>query len=140
MKTQKPGWQYQAVDINTGVIDADPHKLIQILYAAAIDSIAVARGCIDRSDTEGRGLAIGKAIGLVGGLSDSLNHDIVDGGIADNLAALYDYVTRELAIANVNSDPASLDRAREVLIPLQDAWNGIRSESKQLLRATAAAS
>lgn len=139
MNQHKPGWQYQAVDISTGVVDADPHKLIQILYDAALDSIAVARGCFERSDLEGRGLAIGKALGLVGGLRDSLNHEIVDGGLADNLAALYEYVTSRLAMANAEGDVACLDQARAVLFELKQGWDGIREESRQYLADTAEA-
>ena len=139
MNQQRPGWQYQAVDISTCVEDADPHRLIQMLYEAALNSIAVASGCLERGDSEGKGLAIGKAVGLVGGLMDSLNHDIVDGGLASNLSALYEYTTEQLTLANIDNDVARLDRAREVLVPLKEGWDGIRAESKSLLEATAVA-
>jgi len=128
MTMQKQGWQYSAVDINTGVVDADPHRLIQMLYDGALQSMAIARGCIERKDTEAKGMAIGKAIGLVGGLSDSLNRDIVDGGLADNLSALYEYVTQCLIQANTNDDIEILETARAVLNELKAGWDGIRAE------------
>lgn len=129
MNQQKQGWQYQAVDISTGVADADPHRLIQMLYDGALKSIAIAKGCIERKDVEAKGVAIGKAIGLVGGLRDSLNHDIVDGGLADNLSALYEYVSNCLLKANASDDQESLESARMVLHELKAGWDGIRAEA-----------
>ena len=139
MNQQKPGWQYQAVDVNTSVVDADPHRLIQMLYEGALDCIAVARGCFEREDIEGKGLAIGKAVGIVGGLMDSLNHDLVDGGLAENLRNLYEFVTRQLTLANADNDVRHLDAARNVLLELKQGWDGIREESKQYITDTAAA-
>lgn len=126
---QKQGWQYKAVDVSTGVSDADPHRLIQMLYEGALDSIAVAKGCIERRETEAKGLAIGKAIGLVGGLRDSLNHEIVDGGLADNLSALYEYVSNCLLKASAEDNKAPLESAREILSELKSGWDGIRADA-----------
>ncbi len=139
MNAQKMGWQYQAVDIATSVDDADPHRLIQMLYEGALNSIAIARGCIERNDVEEKGMAIGKAIGLVGGLRDSLNHDIVDGGLADNLAALYEYVSNNLLQANAADDLELLDNARNVLAELKSGWDAIREQATTSASSTAMA-
>lgn len=129
MNHQKLGWQYQVVDISTGVADADPHRLIQMLYEGVLKNIAVARGCIERNELEEKGLALGKAIGLIGGLRDSLNHDIVDGGLADNLSALYEYSSDCLLKANVDDDLQALDSAKQVLSELKTGWDGIREQA-----------
>ncbi|MGB5324829.1 MAG: flagellar export chaperone FliS [Pseudomonadales bacterium] len=120
--------QYSNVNAQTGIVDADPHKLIQMLFAGALEQIAVAKGCIQRDDVAGKGAAIGKAIGIVNGLQDSVNHDVDSGGLSDNLTALYDFVNRKLSEANVNSDGAALDEAANIMKELQSGWNDIRPQ------------
>lgn len=121
--------QYKDINVSTGVEGADPHRLIQMLYDGALNSIAVAKGCIDRKDAEAKGLAIGKAIGLVGGLRDSLDHNIVDGGLAANLASLYEYVSNCLLKANAEDNNEVLESAREVLFELKAGWDAIRDDA-----------
>lgn len=120
--------QYQKINTHTGVMDADPHRLIQMLYAGALEQIAIARGCIERGDIEGRGVALGKAIGIVGGLQDSVNNDAGASGLTDNLTSLYEFVTNSLTTANLKNSPAPLDDAIRVLKELQSGWDGIRSQ------------
>ena len=127
--------QYQQINAQTGVVDADPHRLIQMLYAGALDQIAIAKGCMERGDVEGKGAAIGKAIGIVGGLRDSLN-DSIESMVGDNLAALYDFSTQRLAQANATNNTAALDDVSRVLRELQAGWNSIRDDALNQLRAS----
>ena len=126
--------QYQQINAQTGVVDADPHRLIQMLYAGALDQIAIAKGCMERGDVEGKGVAIGKAIGIVGGLRDSLNSE-VESMVGDNLAALYDFATQRLAQANATNSSSALDEVSRVLRELQAGWNSIRDDALNQLRA-----
>lgn len=125
---KKGAGQYLDINAQTGVIDADPHRLIQMLYAGAIDRIAVAKGCMQRDDIAGKGAAISKAIGIVGGLRDSVNTDMADKSLPDNLSSLYEYVTQRLTDANIKNDAAGLDEATNILKELQAGWNDIRAE------------
>ena len=86
--------EYTNVNAQTGVVDADPHRLIQMLYSGALEQIAVAKGCMQRSEIAGKGEAISKAIGIVNGLQGSVNHDIDSDGLTDRLSSLYEFVTR----------------------------------------------
>lgn len=126
MNKKQASKQYSSVNAQTGIVDADPHRLIQMLFAGALEQIAVAKGCIQRDDIAGKGTAIGKAIGIVDGLQGSVNHDIESEGLTDNLSALYDFVNRKLSDANVHSDASALDDAAKVLKELQAGWNEIR--------------
>ena len=62
MKQLKAGQQYKSINTQTGVVDADPHRLIQMLFAGALEQISVAKGCMQRADLAGKGEAISRAI------------------------------------------------------------------------------
>ena len=57
------------------VLAASPLKLIQLLYGAALDSIAAARRHVRQKNISARTRSINKAIGLVSELSGCLNHE-----------------------------------------------------------------
>ncbi len=129
MNKASAGKHYQAINAQTGVVDADPHRLIQMLFVGALDQISVAKGCMQRSDLAGKGAAIIKAVDIVGGLRDSVNPDAGDAALTENLAALYEFASRRLTEANLNNDEAALDEAANVLRQLQAGWDDIRSEA-----------
>ncbi len=128
MKKLQAGQQYKSINTQTGVVDADPHRLIQMLFAGALEQISVAKGCMQRADLAGKGEAISKAVGIVGGLLDSVNTDIEQEGLGSNLTALYTFVTRRLTEANIANDVLGLDESANVLRELQAGWNEIRPE------------
>ena len=137
MKQLKAGQQYKSINTQTGVVDADPHRLIQMLFAGALEQISVAKGCMQRADLAGKGEAISRAIGIVGGLLDSVNVDVEQESLGDqssagplgaNLNALYSFVTRRLSEANIANDESGLDESANVLRELQAGWNEIRAE------------
>ena len=128
MKNLQAGQQYKSINTQTGVVDADPHRLIQMLFAGALEQISIAKGCMQRSDLAGKGEAISKAIGIVGGLLDSVNVDAEQKSLGTNLSALYTFVTGQLSEANSNNDELALDESANVLRELQAGWNDIRSE------------
>ena len=80
---------YQSISNISGVEDADPHKLIDMLYTAALDRIANAKGELKREDTPSRGKSISKAISIIEELRGSLNME-AGGEISTNLHDLYE--------------------------------------------------
>jgi flagellar protein FliS len=103
------------------VLAASPLKLIQMLYAAALDSITAARRHIRHKDICARTRAINKAIGIVSELSGCLNRE-AGGDLSRNLAGLYGYVVRLLIQANLNQSEAPLIEAEGLLSTLAEAW------------------
>ena len=99
-----------------------------MLFAGALEQISIAKGCMQRGDLAGKGKAISKAIGIVGGLLDSVNADAEQESLGANLSALYTFVTRRLSEANANNDKLALDESANVLRELQAGWNEIRPE------------
>ncbi|WP_323119557.1 flagellar export chaperone FliS [Burkholderia alba] len=119
---------YARVGVETGVMGANPHRLIAMLYQGARQAIALARMHLQQGNVAARGDAIGKAIRIVeSGLQQSLNLE-VGGEIAGRLDALYTYVARRLLEANVQASEAMLIEVDGLLATLEDAWTGIGPE------------
>jgi len=117
---------YNKVGIDSGASAADPHKLISMLYQGALLAIANAKNGILRHDIAAKGKAISHAILIIdSGLNASLNKE-VGGDLALNLAALYDYMSGRLLVANLNNDMEALNEVARLLGELKEAWESIR--------------
>lgn len=103
------------------VLAASPLKLIQLLYAAALESIAAARRHLQRGEILARVRATNKALRIVVELSRCLNHE-VGGDLSRSLAALYAYVIRRLIEANATQKDAPLADAERLMSTLEEAW------------------
>lgn len=123
----KASAQYQQVSTHSGIEDASPHRLIQMLMEGALQRLAQAKGAIQRSAVNDRGEAIGKAITIVGGLRDSLNKE-VDGDLAANLDDLYDYIQRRLLAANIGSSEEIVDEVMTLMSTIKAGWDGIAED------------
>lgn len=115
---------YRAAGAHGRVEGADPHRLVQLMFEALLDRLALARGHMERGRTAAKGEALSRAIALVEGLSASL--DLERGGeIATNLRALYDYAMRRLLDANLKNDPAAIDEVAGLVKEVKSAWDAI---------------
>ncbi|MEP3825905.1 MAG: flagellar export chaperone FliS [Marinobacter sp.] len=119
---------YQRVNTQTSITDADPHKLIQLLYNGAIERINMAKARLQAKDYEGKGKLIGKAIEIIGGLKSFLDFE-KGGELATRLEALYDYMERTLLEASAKNDMAKLDEVISLLRSIKEGWDGIREEA-----------
>lgn len=116
---------YAQVGIETSVVDANPHRLIAMLFEGARAAINLASSAMQRGDVLAKVRAIDKAISIIGqGLQASLDHQR-GGEIAVQLNNLYDYMLRRLLLANANNDLTILAEVDALLVPLQDAWLAI---------------
>ncbi|GLU33995.1 flagellar export chaperone FliS [Trinickia caryophylli] len=119
---------YARVGVETGVMGANPHRLILMLYQGARQAIAQARMHLQQGNVGPRGEAIGKALNIIGsGLQASLNKE-VGGEVAERLDALYSYMTRRLLQANIEQSDAMLVEVDGLLGTLEEAWIGIGAE------------
>lgn len=126
--------QYQRVNAQTSIVDADPHRLIQLLFRGALERINMARARIQAKDFEGKNRLISGTIDIVIGLRGFL--DLEKGGdLADKLEALYFYIERTLVKANMQNDVTALDEAASLLGEIKDGWDGIRDEAMQLMQS-----
>jgi flagellar protein FliS len=113
---------YANVDLETGIASASPHKLIVMLYDGALVALRTAKTNMTAGNIPAKGAAISKAITIIdNGLRVSL--DKTSGGaIADNLDALYEYMSRRLFQANLQNDVAIVDEVHNLLADLRGAW------------------
>ena len=103
---------------------ADPHRLVQMLFEGALERIAVARGAMLQGQIETKGQKIGQAIAIVEHLRATLDRD--NGGeLANNLEALYEYMSRRLLEANMRNDPERLEEVARLLREIKAGWDAI---------------
>lgn len=121
--------QYKNVDNYTGVVDADPHKLIQMLLDGALGKLSVVKGLMERNDMAKKGEIIGQVMLIVGGLRSSLDME-TGGDIAVNLDNLYEYMGRRLLEANLMNDVGIIDEVVSLLREIKTAWDSIPQESR----------
>ena len=120
--------QYQKVNGVAQTSEASPHRLVQMLMQGGLDRMAQAKGAIARNDIAQRGILIGKAIDIIGGLREGL--DLENHG--DNLAeldSLYIYMSRRLTEANLKGDPTIIDEVARLLITVKEGWDAIGDQS-----------
>lgn len=116
--------QYQSVNTQAQAVDANPHRLIQMLMEGGLTRLAQARGAMERQQVAQKGELISKAIGIINGLREGL--DVKNGGeIATNLDQLYDYMVRRLMEANLNNEPAILEEVSGLLREVKAGWDAI---------------
>lgn len=118
---------YQQINTQTSITDADPHRLIQLLYNGALERINMAKARMQAKDFEGKGKLISKAIEIIGGLRSFLDFE-KGGELSVRLKGLYDYMERTLLEANAKNDLAKLDEVASLLHAVKEGWDGIRSE------------
>lgn len=116
---------YANVGIETGVIAASPHKLIVMLFEGAIAAISNALQYMETNNVAAKGQSISKAIAIIdNGLRASLDKK-VGGEIALSLDALYEYMSNQLLLSNLNNDVAKLSEIRDLLRDLKTTWDAI---------------
>lgn len=120
-----PSKAYTQVGVETGVMSANPHKLILMLFDGALLSIATATHAMQAGKIAEKGESVSKAIDIVAnGLKASLDFN-TGADLAPRLAALYDYICERLLFANLRNDKAALDEAARLLTELKGAWEEI---------------
>ena len=129
---------YQRINTQTSIIDADPHRLIQLLYSGALERINMAKARMQAKDYAGKGKLINKAIEIIGGLRSFLDFE-KGGDLSASLESLYDYMERTLLEASARNDVAKLDEVADLLRAVKEGWDGIRGEVMAQAQAQAQA-
>jgi len=115
---------YANVNLDTGVSQADPHRLIDLLFQRAQDLLAAADAAIVNQDIATKGESITKVIRILDeGLKAALNPEA--GEIAQNLMNLYDYCMTRLLKANLDNDREIVEEVRALLNEVHEGWRGI---------------
>ncbi len=105
----------------TLVESRSPLELVAMLYDGLIQSITKARDAQARGDLREKQLAQSRAMRVMHELQNTLDHE-KGGDLANQLGALYVYVSTRLLEANLNKETEGYDEALRLMTPLRDAW------------------
>jgi flagellar protein FliS len=129
---------YQNIHVSTGsgMVDADPHKLVQLLYQGLLDKMAKAKGHIARGEIEARNNTLKRCMDIVDYLRMILDHD-ASTTLSANLESLYNYMEERLFQANQTNDVACVDEVARLIITLKSGWDNIPDVARKPARTTA---
>jgi flagellar protein FliS len=116
-----PSQAYKETHATTSVAGASPHKLIALLFDACQESLATAKGAMERGDIRQKAISIKKAIEIVVRLQAALDFE-KGGAVATQLDDLYTFCTNRLAMANVMNDRSMIDEVYRVIAELKQGW------------------
>jgi len=119
--------EYSQVSLQTEIMEADPHKLIQLLLEGALTRLAITKNLIEAGDAVGKNEKIGNVVDIICSLQETLDHER-GGEIASNLERLYDYMTRRLWDANRLNDVDIINEVMSLLLEVKAGWEGIRKD------------
>ncbi|GAA0815520.1 flagellar export chaperone FliS [Colwellia sp. D2M02] len=135
--------QYRKEATKTQMAGAEPYQIIQMLMAGVMDSLALAKGCVERGDFEQKSRNISKASSIIVALRSSLDFK-VESEVPNNLNALYEYMTDRLVDASIDKDTIAIEEVANLFREIKSAWDEIpvqaRVEAEQLRASTATAS
>lgn len=118
---------YAKVGLETGVVSADPKRLILMLFEGALLAVSTATIHMENGDTSAKGQAVSRAIEIIAnGLKVSLDYD-AGGELAARLGALYDYMCARLLYANRHNSEAAFAEVSHLLADIKGAWEQMGS-------------
>lgn len=113
--------------------DVTPYQAVELLLDGALECISAAIIAQQESNVAERGKAVDTTLTIIGLLQDSLDKSL-GGKLAENLDALYDYMTRRLAGVAIDKTAHSLEEVQSIVLQLREGWSQIdpANEPKEL--------
>ncbi len=110
------------------VDEITPYRVITMLLDGALERVDQAIISLDDGDFDEASILVGKTIGIVGGVRESL--DTKQGGeLANNLDLLYEYIVGQLQVIDDYDEPVIiLDEVRKLLNEVHLGWVEIESQ------------
>ncbi|HAB25121.1 MULTISPECIES: flagellar export chaperone FliS [Pantoea] len=116
---------YAKIGVESAVMSANPHQLVNMLFDGALSALVRARLFMQDGNIEGKGLSLSKAINIIeNGLKQGLAEESGD-ELTTNLISLYAYMVRRLLQANLRNDVEAIVEVEALLRNIADAWKEI---------------
>ncbi len=98
--------------------------MVMMLLDAAAERMATASRCIQAKQLVRKSKLLHSCVVIITELRGSLN--LAQGGpLAQNLDGLYDYMIRQLMLANLHSDTGKITEVQGLLGEIRSAWAAI---------------
>jgi flagellar protein FliS len=119
----------KSIEMKTEVeSEITPYRVITMLLDGALERVDQAIISLDEGDFDEANVLVGKTIGIVGGLRESLNTK-QGGELANNLDLLYEYIVGQLQVIDEFDEPVIiLDEVRKLLNEVHLGWVEIESQ------------
>lgn len=120
---------YDSIALETEVVDASPHRQIQMLYEKAIQHILLSKRYIEEGVVASKWVSMTKAREIISYLRTILNYeDPQSKELSEKLEIIYSYIEAQLTHANMKNETAYLDRALHQLTQLKASWDAIEEK------------
>lgn len=119
---------YQTVEQDLLVEGADPHSLVQILFAEFLINIELTIAALERSDLAAKSAHITKSMMACHLLASSLDFE-KGGDIAVSLAEVYEWCRRKLLEGSIKNDISALQDVHKTIADISSAWSSISAKA-----------
>ncbi|MFQ5671909.1 MAG: flagellar export chaperone FliS [Nitrospinales bacterium] len=99
-------------------------KLILMMYDGAIKNAQMALNCLAKRDISGRSVHLRKTRDIINELSLALDQE-KSPQVAKHLEDLYQFMMRQLTLANIRGEAKPVESVLQILGTLQEAWEQV---------------
>lgn len=125
---------YQKEATKTSLAGAEPYMVTKMLMDGVVESLAMAKGAIERADYQARAKNVAKATSIIEALRSSIDFE-AGGDVCQNLYALYQYMLERLADASMAKDTVAVDEVHALFKEIKAGWDAIPLEARQQAEA-----
>ena len=122
---------YSTTAVESAVTEASPHKLVEMLYDAAIKNLNLAKIFIEQKDFSKKSVHINKALSILAALQSGIDAE-KGGDVAANLYSLYEYCYRRTFEASTKNDIEMIAEVIELIKPIAEAWKQMPENIKRV--------
>lgn len=123
--------QYSQTSLQTGVEDATPHRLVQMLYEGVLDRLAQVKGAIQRKDFEAKANLTNRIVDILNHLEVTLDFE-KGASVAENLSSLYNYMMRTIIDASRYNDVDKVDEVAGLMRNIKSAWDEMPEDYRRM--------
>jgi len=115
--------------VRDAVSTASPATLLVMLYDRLVLDLLRAEAALRDNNRQAANAQLLHAQDIISELANTLDMDVWDG--AKQLMSIYNFLLTTLVDANIKGDPEMVVSCRELIEPLQEAWQQAASQVAQ---------
>ena len=119
---------YRSAQTDVRCADADKRDLVIMMYDGAVEAIRLAQAHAARKEHKSAGVAVSRALSILGGLRDTLDME-KGGSVAAHLNDFYQFLMRRLVRAGASSSGEDLAECQDLLGQVREAWAAIAPQT-----------